>query len=121
MVTDILHEIFVVDPIYWEDSIQAEEPMDWECVYSLEPECYIMEWEESPPQVSTLFEPKFSEHSQLVSTLEPSEVSKGYESKEFEPLKKVSPIAASGVREISKMEVSEQVSIVLEASPRVQR
>ncbi|GFU30214.1 hypothetical protein NPIL_296411 [Nephila pilipes] len=104
----------------WEDSIQAEEPMDWECMYSLEPECYIMKCEESPPQVNTLFVPKGGEISQKVSSPLPSDVSKGFERKVFEPLKKVSPIAAAGVREISKIEVSEQVSTVLE-TPRVQR
>ncbi|GFT76629.1 hypothetical protein NPIL_352871 [Nephila pilipes] len=121
IVNDILHEFFVLEPMDWEDSIQAEEPMDWEYVHFLEPENDFMEWEESPPQVCTLFEPKGGEPSLQVSTPVPSEVSKGCESKEFEPPKKVSPIAASGVREISKSEVSEKVSTVLETPPRVQR
>ncbi|GFT41741.1 hypothetical protein NPIL_692271 [Nephila pilipes] len=103
---DILPEFFVVEPMDWEDCIQAEEPMDWEYVRYLELENDIMEWEESPPQVCTLFEPKGGEPSQQVSTLVQSEVSKGCESKEFEPLKKVSPITDPGVRKISKTEVS---------------
>ncbi|GFT16820.1 hypothetical protein NPIL_436231 [Nephila pilipes] len=115
IVNDILHEFFVVEPMDWEDSIQAEEPMDWEYVHYLEPENDIMEWEESPPQVCTLFKPKCGEPSQQVSTLVLSEVSK-----EFEPLKTVSPITDPGVRKISKTEVSEQVSTVLE-TPHVNR
>ncbi|GFU32752.1 hypothetical protein NPIL_686221 [Nephila pilipes] len=98
----------------WEDSFQAEEPMDWEYVHYLEPENDIMEWEERPPQVCTLFVPKVGEPSQNVSTPLPPNVSKYSEGKVFEPLKTVSPITDPGVRKISKTEVSEQVSTVLE-------
>ncbi|GFT70726.1 hypothetical protein NPIL_301871 [Nephila pilipes] len=113
---DILPEFFVVEPMDWEDSIQAEEPMDWEYERYLEPENDIMEWEESPPQVCTLFVPKVGDPSQNVSTAVPPNVSKCFESKGFEPLKTVSPITDSGVREISKIEVSEQVRTVPETS-----
>ncbi|GFS52112.1 hypothetical protein NPIL_464331, partial [Nephila pilipes] len=37
IVNDILPEFFVVEPMDWEDSIQAEEPMDWDSVHYLEP------------------------------------------------------------------------------------
>ncbi|GFU00064.1 hypothetical protein NPIL_367501 [Nephila pilipes] len=80
-----------------------------------------MEWEESPPQVCTLFAPKVGEISQNVSTPVPSDVGECPESKILEPLKTESPIADPVVREISKTEVSEQVSTVLETTPRVQR
>ncbi|GFU01228.1 hypothetical protein NPIL_340531 [Nephila pilipes] len=106
---DILPECFVSEPMDWEDSIQAEEPMDWEYLHYLEPENDFMEWEESPPQVCTLFVPKVGDPSQNVSTPVPPNVSKV-----LEPIKTVSPIADPRVREISKTEVSEQVSTVLE-------
>ncbi|GFT11301.1 hypothetical protein NPIL_345251 [Nephila pilipes] len=121
IVNDILPEFFVVEPMDWEDSIQAEEPMDWDSVHYLEPENDIMEWEESPPQVCTLFAPKVGEISQNVSTPVPSDVGECPESKILEPLKTVSPIADPVVRDISKTKVSRQVSTVLETTPRVQR
>ncbi|GFU44855.1 hypothetical protein NPIL_510671 [Nephila pilipes] len=114
---DIVPEFFVVEPMDWEDSFQAEESMDWEYVHYLEPENDIMEWEESPPQVCTLFVPKVGEPSQNVSTPVPPNVSKCSESKVFLPLKTVSPITDPGEREISKTDVSEQVSTVLKTPP----
>ncbi|GFT64662.1 hypothetical protein NPIL_622811 [Nephila pilipes] len=118
---DILPECFVVEPMDWEDSIQAEEPMDWEYVQYLELEDDVMEWEESPPQVCILFVPKVGDPLQNVSTPVPSDASECPESKILEPLKTVSPIADPGGWEISKSEVSEQVSTVLETPPRIQR
>ncbi|GFU25966.1 hypothetical protein NPIL_665151 [Nephila pilipes] len=120
IVSDILPEFFVVEPMDWEDCIQAEEPMDWEYVHYLQLEDDVMEWEESPPQVCTLFVPTVGEPLQNVSPV-PSDVSECPESKVLEPLKTESPIADPGVREISKSKVSEQVSTVLETTPRVQR
>ncbi|GFT07543.1 hypothetical protein NPIL_100981 [Nephila pilipes] len=62
-----------------------------------------------------------SQPSQKVSTTVATEVSKFSESKGCEPLKKLSPVAAPGIREIFETNVNDPVSSLLETTPHVHR